>query len=66
MPTAKLLLPLNRKFWLVSFSARELQLFQMLKLKNNQAGFIPMMIAIVLIILAVIVFAYFRVAAKSH
>jgi hypothetical protein len=37
----------------------------MLKLNNNQSGFIPMMIAILSVVFAVIIFAYLRLKAAQ-
>ncbi len=36
-----------------------------MRLRQNETGFIPMMIAIVLVILAIIVFAYLRVRSAG-
>jgi len=38
----------------------------MAKLKNNQNGFIPMIICLILIIVGVLYFAYHHVAQAQH
>jgi Tfp pilus assembly protein PilX len=39
---------------------------RLVNIKNNQKGFIPLLIVIILVVLAVIYFAYLRVHRVSH